>query len=186
MSDDFWWTMEVWNLLIKSYYHNREQRKSPLTPASVVVWVNVCHRPPTLIQYNRLPLSSPRGQELIFLWSTCCSGFLSLCKRGGGGEAWESVWPPYFPEHRWTPATHALAHGEAHLSRGFAGPEWAQIKRRDDQRPLIALRGVDEGCAHAGKGRKRTRKTRLTPQGAWRAGITRVANELFKNQSGFF
>lgn len=95
------------------------------------------------IQHNRLPLCAPRGQELIFLWSTCCSGRWRPRKLRWRREVREYVTPPISTNRRTPPYT---------CTRTWQSPLitllcsfWVSTdKQCDDQRPTIALSGRAE------------------------------------------
>ena len=92
------------------------------------------------VQNNRLPLSAPRGQVLIFLWSTCCSGLLRLCKPGWRREVREYVTPP-ISMNRQTPHYTRTCTWQSPLITQLCSLWVSTDKQCVDQRPLIVFRG---------------------------------------------
>lgn len=126
------------------------------------VWYgSLVHGEPNSILCSAQQVTSllPQGQELIFLHSTCCSGFLCPCIRGWRGEVSEYITHPYFHEQTNTPYARTRT-WQSPLITLLCSLWVSTDKQCDDQRPLIALQGEGvggQGLIRLWKGLKETR-----------------------------
>lgn len=130
------------------------------------------------IQHNRLPHCAPRGQELIFLWSTCCSGLSRPRKLRWRREVREYVTPPSSTNRR-TPPLHMHSHTAKPTYHTLLCSFWVSTdKQCDDQRPTIALSGRAERKREGGGGEGGDKDWSVSGKDWKRPGLSTLEMEM--------